>query len=152
MWFRPSYHLAGASPLPLHMGSLFLVESNFLLLMVFQWLVAILEFSQEKMSTCPSILPSSLRSSRSLFIKSQGLKENGILWKKGKGKARKEGVSKGTSLKGYTHTHTHIHILFQSLLQPITCNIGYYRMLSRVPCSMSRSLFFIYFLYILMSI
>ena len=152
MWFRPSYHLVGASPLPFHMGSLFLVESNFLLLMAVQWSVAILEFSQEKVSTCPSILPSSLRSSSSLLIKTQGLKKNGILWKKSEGKARKEEISKGTSLKGYMYIHTHTHILFQSLWQPITCNIGYYRMLSKVPCSMSRSLFFIYFLYILMSV
>ena len=36
------------------MGYLFLVGSNFLLSMVVQWLVAILEFSLEKMRACPS--------------------------------------------------------------------------------------------------
>ena len=40
------------------MRGISLVGSNILLLMVFQRLVAILEFSQEKMSTCPSTLPS----------------------------------------------------------------------------------------------
>ena len=59
MWFCPSYHLAGASPLPLGMGYLFLVGSNVLLLMVVQQQVVILEFSQEKMSAHPSTLPSS---------------------------------------------------------------------------------------------
>ena len=54
MQFCPSYHLAGTSPLPLDMGYLFLVGSNFLLLMVVQQLVAILEFSQEKMSALAS--------------------------------------------------------------------------------------------------
>ena len=39
-------------------GIFFLVGSNILLLMVVQWLVAILEFLQEKMSTRPSIPPS----------------------------------------------------------------------------------------------
>ena len=39
-------------------GISFLVGSNFLLLMVVQRLVAILEFSQKKMSACPSTLPS----------------------------------------------------------------------------------------------
>ena len=38
-------------------GVSFLVGSNILLSMVVQWLVAILEFSLEKMSTCPSTLP-----------------------------------------------------------------------------------------------
>ena len=58
MHFCPSYHLVGAPPLPLDVEYLFLVESNILLSMVFQQLVAILEFSQEKMNTCPSTLPS----------------------------------------------------------------------------------------------
>ena len=40
-------------------GVSFLVESNILLSMVVQQGVVILEFSQEKMSTCPSTLPSS---------------------------------------------------------------------------------------------
>ena len=52
--FCPSYHIAGASPLLLDVGCLFLVGSNILLLMVVQQRVAILEFSQEKMSACPS--------------------------------------------------------------------------------------------------
>ena len=55
MWFCPSYHLAGASPLDV--GYPFLVGSNILLSMVVQQWVVILEFSQEKMSACPSILP-----------------------------------------------------------------------------------------------
>ena len=50
--FTPSYHLPGASPLPLDVGYLFWVVSNILLLMVVQQQVVILEFSQEKMSTC----------------------------------------------------------------------------------------------------
>ena len=54
--FCPSYCLAGASPLPLDMGYLFLVGSNILLSMVVQQRVVILEFSQEKMSACPSPL------------------------------------------------------------------------------------------------
>ena len=50
-----SYHLIGASPLPLKLGYLLfffflLVESN-ILTMVVQQLVATLEFTQEKMST-----------------------------------------------------------------------------------------------------
>ena len=41
------------------LGNLFLVGSTILLSMVVWWLVAIfLEFSQEKMSACPSTLPS----------------------------------------------------------------------------------------------
>ena len=43
--FFPSYHLPGASPLPLDMGCLFLVGSNILLSMVFQQWVVILELS-----------------------------------------------------------------------------------------------------------
>ena len=39
------------------MGYLFLVGSNILLSMVVQWLVAVLEFSQEKISECPSTPP-----------------------------------------------------------------------------------------------
>ena len=54
----PLLHLAGASPLPFDTGHLFLVGSNILLLMVVQQLVAILEFSQGKVSAHPSILPS----------------------------------------------------------------------------------------------
>ena len=46
----PSYCLLGASPLPLDMGYLFLVGSNILLSMAVQQVVAILEFSQKKMS------------------------------------------------------------------------------------------------------
>ena len=44
--------------MPLDVDFLYLVGSNILLLMVVQQRVAILEFSQEKMSTCLSILPS----------------------------------------------------------------------------------------------
>ena len=43
-------HLVGAVPLPLCVGYLFLVRSNILLSMVVQQQVAILEFSQEKIS------------------------------------------------------------------------------------------------------
>ena len=50
----PLLHLAGASPLPLDVGHLFLVGSNILLLMVVQQRVAVLEFSLEKMSACPT--------------------------------------------------------------------------------------------------
>ena len=53
MWFCPSYHVAGASPLPLDMRYLFLVGSNILLSTVVQQWVIILEFSQEKMETEP---------------------------------------------------------------------------------------------------
>ena len=54
--FCPSYYFVGASPLPLKVRYLFLVVSNILLLMVIQQQVAVLEFSQEKISTCPSSL------------------------------------------------------------------------------------------------
>ena len=57
MQFCPSYCLVGASPLPLGVEYLFLVESNILLLMNVQQLAAVLEFLQ-KMSTCTSTLPS----------------------------------------------------------------------------------------------
>ena len=53
MRFRPSYHLAGASPLPLDVGYLFLVGSNILLSKVIQQRVVILELLQE-MSASPS--------------------------------------------------------------------------------------------------
>ena len=69
MQFCPSYHLAGTSPLPLDMGYLFLVGSNFLLLMVVQQLVAILVLLQ-KMSAHPS-LPSYYRI-KSLSLPSLG--------------------------------------------------------------------------------
>ena len=56
--FAPSYHLAVASPFPFYVRWIFWVGSNILLLTVaHQWAV-MLEFSQEKMSTHPSILPS----------------------------------------------------------------------------------------------
>ena len=58
MRFCPSYHLAGAFPLPLDMGYIFLVGSNILLSMVVQQQVVTLEFSQEKMSEQPSTPPS----------------------------------------------------------------------------------------------
>ena len=54
----------------LGMGYLFLLGSNILLLMVVQQRVVILEFSQEKMSTCPSTAPSS--SANSLPAEPQG--------------------------------------------------------------------------------
>ena len=50
--------LAETSPLSLDVGYLFLVGSNIFLSMVVQQCVVILEFSQEKMSTCPSTPPS----------------------------------------------------------------------------------------------
>ena len=56
--FFPSFHLVGASYLPLNVGYLFMVRSNILLLMVVQQWVAVLEFSQENMSTRPSTLTS----------------------------------------------------------------------------------------------
>ena len=55
--FAPHTHLVGASPLPLDVGYLFLVGSNILLSMVVQQQAVILEFSQEKMSTCPTLPP-----------------------------------------------------------------------------------------------
>ena len=58
MWFHPSCHLAGASPLPLDVGYLFLVGSNLLLWTVVQQQAVILEFSQETTSTRSSTLPS----------------------------------------------------------------------------------------------
>ena len=76
MWFHPSYNLVWASPLSLDMDYLFLVGSNSLLLMVVQQLVAILEFSQEKMSKHPSTLPScakcNLKNNRMISVHSQG--------------------------------------------------------------------------------
>ena len=57
----PTYHLIGTSPLPLDTKMplvSFLVGSNFLLWIVVQQWVAVLEFSQEKMSTHPSTPPS----------------------------------------------------------------------------------------------
>ena len=47
----PSYYPVAASPLPLDEGYLFLVGSRITLSMAVQQLIAILEFSQEKMST-----------------------------------------------------------------------------------------------------
>ena len=58
MQFCPSNHLSGTSPLTLEVRYLFLVQFNILLLMVVQQQVVNLEFSQEKMSTCPSTQPS----------------------------------------------------------------------------------------------
>ena len=54
--FHPSYHLAGASTLPLDVQYLLLVGSNILLSMIVQQQVVILEFLQ-KMSTPPSTPP-----------------------------------------------------------------------------------------------
>ena len=67
MWFHHSYHLAGATPLLLDMGYLFLVGSNIPLSMVVQQRVIILEFSQ-KMSTGPSTLPPCCPKKDVLFI------------------------------------------------------------------------------------
>ena len=55
MKFSPSYYLAGASPLPLDLGYLFLVESKILL--VVQHQVVILDVSQEKIRAPPSTPP-----------------------------------------------------------------------------------------------
>ena len=55
---HPSYHLIAAS-LSLDLEYLFLVGTSVVLLVVVQQLVAILVLSQEKMSACPSTLPSS---------------------------------------------------------------------------------------------
>ena len=59
-----------ASPLSLDRGYYFLVGSNILLWMVIQQLVVVLEFSQEKVSTHPSTLPSCerLHLARKLYI------------------------------------------------------------------------------------
>ena len=57
-WLCPSYYLVGASTLPLDTGHVFLVGSNILLQMVVQQLVAILVFSQEKMSALSTTLSS----------------------------------------------------------------------------------------------
>ena len=59
MQFRPSDCLAGASPLSLDVGYLFVVGSNIFQSMVVQQRVVILAFSQEKMSVPPSTPPSS---------------------------------------------------------------------------------------------
>ena len=56
--FTPPTILMGAFPLPLDVGYLFLVGFSILLLMIVQQWVVILEFSQEKMSSCPSTPPS----------------------------------------------------------------------------------------------
>ena len=55
---HPSYHLIAAS-LSLDLEYLFLVGTSIVLLVVVQQLVAILVLLQEKMSACPSTLPSS---------------------------------------------------------------------------------------------
>ena len=58
-WLPPSYHVTEASPLSLNTGYLFQGRgSSILLSIVVQQPVAILVFSQEKMSTCPSTPPS----------------------------------------------------------------------------------------------
>ena len=57
MGFHSPYSLAGAPPLPLDGGCIFLVGPTILLLMAVQQQVVILEFLQ-KMSACPSTLPS----------------------------------------------------------------------------------------------
>ena len=52
--FAPPTILLGLLLCPWMWGIFFLVESNILLLMVVQQRAVILEFSQEKTSTCPS--------------------------------------------------------------------------------------------------
>ena len=54
-WTKLNY-LVGASPLLLDAEYLFLVGSTIFLLIVNQWLVAVLVFLQEKMTTCLSLL------------------------------------------------------------------------------------------------
>ena len=54
----PLLPFTGAFSLSLDVGYLFLVSSSILLSMVIQQLDVILVLSQEKMSTCPSALPS----------------------------------------------------------------------------------------------
>ena len=44
----------------------------------------------------------------------------------------------------YTHTHTHTHT-HTSILFIFFFHIGYYRIFSRVPCAISKSLFVLYF-------
>ena len=61
MWFFPSYHFVGPSPLCLDVEYLSLVGSSLLLWMVVQQLASVLEFSQEKMSAHSSTLPSDHR-------------------------------------------------------------------------------------------
>ena len=67
LWLCPFYHLAEASSLSSDMGFflfcfVFLVGSSILLLMGVQQLDVILVLWQEKMSTCPSAVPSWTRS------------------------------------------------------------------------------------------
>ena len=59
--------------MPLDMGYLFLVGSKILLLIVVEQLAVILVFSQEKISACPSTLPSNsvTRYIRAVFFKLQ---------------------------------------------------------------------------------
>ena len=57
MLFCPSYHFARAFPLLLDVEYLFLVGTNVLLSTDVQKQAVILEFSEEKMSACPSTLP-----------------------------------------------------------------------------------------------
>ena len=68
MRFCPSYHLAGASPLPLDVGYLLSVLSNILQLTVVQPRVVVLEFSQEKVSIHPSTPPSYVTNVKILII------------------------------------------------------------------------------------
>ena len=68
----PSYYPVAASPLPLDEGYLFLVGSRITLSMAVQQLIAILEFSQEKMSTYLYTPPSCIR--YKLIISSKWIK------------------------------------------------------------------------------
>ena len=56
MLFCPSYHLVGASPLPLDAEYLFLVGSNSLLSMVIQQLVVDLGVLAGEDGACPTLL------------------------------------------------------------------------------------------------
>jgi len=86
MWFCPSYCLAGASPLPLDVGYLFLMGSNIVLSAVVQQRVVILEFSQKMRAHPASPFCSPINTPPSKGIQSY-LLHSPI----------------------YTHTHTHTH-------------------------------------------
>ena len=64
--FHPSYHLAGASTLPLDVQYLLLVGSNILLSMIVQQRGVILEFSQ-KIGACPPTPPCCFLKNKNYF-------------------------------------------------------------------------------------
>ena len=70
MWFLPSYHLAGASPLPLNVGYLFLVGSNILLSMVVQQWVVILEFTEDERISFYSAICHSIQNFQFILVQS----------------------------------------------------------------------------------